>query len=370
MNIPQSVEKKIRILCREIHNVEWSGILFYKIEGNFEDGSLIINCIDIFQMDEGSAGYTEFDMSADVMSYMIEHPELMSEGVYQGLIHSHNNMSTFFSGTDTGTLLSEGSDVNHFVSLIVNNEGKYTAGITRRLTVKQNVNEEYTYPSWNDTSAVGTRNFTASKTYVQWFNLEINVDKIIKEDESEILNRIKEVRNNKSSRPKYNVNKVGSEDLPPSNPKKHTTFESQSSKVGVPSIKVVTPSLYNDDEEEYEVDYDKYHYSDDTILSVVKQLLTLSLILPNNKAIDVKDWAENMDEIFDARFGDVVEYESVAVNIADYLFNYTEEEVIYNFCTPREAVAILAYDVKEALLELPENKYILSLISICNDYIF
>ena len=52
MIIPEQVEKKIRLLCREIHNVEWSGILFYKVEGTFEDSNLVITCVYIFQMDE------------------------------------------------------------------------------------------------------------------------------------------------------------------------------------------------------------------------------------------------------------------------------------------------------------------------------
>lgn len=93
MVIPQEVEKKIRLLCREIHNVEWSGVLFYRVSGSFEDKSLTITCVDLFQMDEGTGGYTEYDMSPDVMGYMVDHPELLDAGVYQGLIHSHNNMA-------------------------------------------------------------------------------------------------------------------------------------------------------------------------------------------------------------------------------------------------------------------------------------
>lgn len=375
INIPLYVEKKIRILCREIHNIEWSGILFYRVNGSFEDGTLEVDCVDIYQMDEGSTGYTEFDMSADVMNYMVEHPELISEDIFQGLIHSHNNMSTFFSGTDTGTLLAEGSDVNHFVSLIVNNAGVYTAGITRRVSVVQKVSEEYTYPSWKDSEKSGTREFTATKTYVQWFNLVVNKDDVVKEDESEILNRIKEVRKLKASKPKY-YSKLGSEDLPKATPVvvKPTnvipTTPTTPKKEDKPKNTEITPSLFELDEEEYDVNYNLYHYSDDTIISIVKQLITLSLVLPNSDAIDAKEWAKNMDEIFDARFGDVVEFETVAVNIVDYLLNYTEEEEAFNHLTPRESVAVLANEVKGALAELPENKYINSLMSICDDYIF
>ena len=132
LNIPANVEKKIRHLCTRVHDVEWSGILFYKVDGSFETNDLTATCLDICVMDIGSAGYTKFKDNADIISYRVEHPELLEPGVYEGLIHSHNTMSTFFSGTDTDTLGKEGDDVNHFLSLIVNNAGEYTARITRK----------------------------------------------------------------------------------------------------------------------------------------------------------------------------------------------------------------------------------------------
>ena len=55
MIIPQKVEAKIRYACKLIPDVEWSGILFYTYTGNFEDGSLIIKCEDIYIMDIGSS---------------------------------------------------------------------------------------------------------------------------------------------------------------------------------------------------------------------------------------------------------------------------------------------------------------------------
>lgn len=376
IHIPLYVEKKIRILCREIHNVEWSGVLFYRVNGSFEDGTLEIECVDIFQMDEGSSGYTEFDMSADVMNYMVEHPELISEDVFQGLIHSHNNMSTFFSSTDTGTLLAEGSDVNHFVSLIVNNAGKYTAGITRRVSVVQKVSEEYTYPSWKGENKSGNREFTASKTYVQWFNLEVAVDEVPKEDESEVLERIREVRQIKASRPKYISTPYKSPATPfSSNPsymqenskKEEKKEEKKLEKV---NYEAVQPSLFNDDDDDFDVDYNLYHFSEDTVEGIVKQLITLSLILPKSEAINIAEWAKNMDKIFDNRFENLIDFEAVAVNIVDFLVNDVEDDEALLYLTPRQAVAVLANDVKTALSKLPENKYISSLMSICDDYIF
>ena len=85
--ISEEVEKKIRILCKNIWNLEWSGILFYKVEGRFVDGSLSVRCVDILQMDIGSPSFTSYTVSPDIIGYMVDHPELLEEGTYQGLIH-------------------------------------------------------------------------------------------------------------------------------------------------------------------------------------------------------------------------------------------------------------------------------------------
>lgn len=94
--IPKNVEAKVRHLCNRVHDVEWSGALFYKPEGSFDDGTFKATCIDIFVMDIGTAGYTEYNESPDILSYMCDHPELLEEDVQEGLVHSHNNMAKLF----------------------------------------------------------------------------------------------------------------------------------------------------------------------------------------------------------------------------------------------------------------------------------
>lgn len=138
---------KIEFLCRRFTNTEWSGILFYKPEGSFEDETLVLTAVDLYLRDIGDAGSTEFDLTPEVTTYMIDNGLI---GTQMGLIHSHHSMATFFSGTDTSTLLQEGMDRNHFLSLIVNNAGTYSAKITRRI---HNVSEtSYNYPSFEDAS--------------------------------------------------------------------------------------------------------------------------------------------------------------------------------------------------------------------------
>lgn len=83
--VPVEVEEKIRYLIRKFPSTEWSGILFYTHQGSFEGNDLIITCKDIFPMDLGTTGWTEFRMSEDVAAYMAENIELFD--CETGLVH-------------------------------------------------------------------------------------------------------------------------------------------------------------------------------------------------------------------------------------------------------------------------------------------
>ena len=375
MVIPQEVEKKIRLLCREIHSVEWSGVLFYKVSGSFEDKSLTITCVDLFQMDEGTGGYTEYDMSPDVSGYMVDHPELLDAGIYQGLIHSHNNMATFFSGTDTATLQSEGSDMNHFVSLIVNNAGKYTAGVTRKAKLKQTVNEEFTYPTWGDERVSGNRTFIVEKEYIQWFNLDIEIEGVCNDFETEMLERIKEIRTNKASSRKSTINvrspyissnygvPIGSYGSPrgytiPAGPANTTPIKKE----------VKQSTLFCDNDEEF-MDYEKFKLSDEIVDWVVKQTITCSVIIPNSSNIDIEKWARSMDSLYKKRFTDKKEFEAFASNFVDFVVTYTEDPEAAAFLDSTEMAAVLAYQVKERLSSLPKNEWLDAWIKLYDDYI-
>lgn len=170
--IPAEVERKIRFACQKVWSTEWSGTLFFTHEGSFENNDLIIRCVDIYIMDIGTQAYTEFDMNPDVIAYMCENPELLD--CQMGLIHSHNNMSTFFSGTDTATLKEEGRDRNNFVSLIVNNAGTYTAAITRRVKRYSQLKDILVYEFFGDGEKQDTKEYTQDGIEeIEWFYLKI-----------------------------------------------------------------------------------------------------------------------------------------------------------------------------------------------------
>lgn len=364
MIVTQELEKKIRLLCREIHNVEWSGVLFYKVSGKFEDNTLTVTCIDLFQMDEGTGAYTEYDMNSDVATYMVDHPELLEEGVYQGLIHSHNNMPTFFSGTDTATLQSEGSDMNHFVSLIVNNAGKYTAGITRKVKSKKLITEEYSYPTWGDNTINSTKTYEVSSEYIQWFNLDIEIERGTNNFEDEILARIKEIRSNKSSR--YNTHKYNQSEY--NKPTGGTYIP-----VGIYDKKLQEKQEVKQTELPFEdesiIDYNKYKINPNIIDWIVKQTITCSMLIPNSSTIDKEKWARSMDKLYTERFTDEKEFKIFASNFVDYLVNYTEDEEAIDYLEPDEIPIVIAYYVNQELSKLPKNKWLDIWMSLYDDYI-
>lgn len=124
-------------MCSRLPDKEWSGLLFYTYTGSFKNDTIKFLAEDFLLMDIGDATYTHFISNPDFATYIAEHPELAKSKT--GIIHSHNKMEAFFSGTDNETLLDCGKDTIHFLSLIVNNAGRYVAAVTTRTEVKDSI---------------------------------------------------------------------------------------------------------------------------------------------------------------------------------------------------------------------------------------
>lgn len=200
--ISEKLEKKIRVLCNKFPNTEWSGQLFYSYEGSFKDGSIKFKAEDLLFMDTGDGTSTEFYLNeGNAASYITDH-ELWDCQI--GLIHSHHSMQAFFSGQDNSMLLQEGSNRNHFLSLVVNNKGNYVA----RITVKEE----------RDIVTTGTKQFhtfndeivnilipehTQKTTIVSTYDLDIiNEFSFTCEDYDELMATIAECDERKKSRMK------------------------------------------------------------------------------------------------------------------------------------------------------------------------
>ena len=134
-------------------------------------------------MDLGSGTYTEFKMDEAVAVYMAQNPELFDCDL--NLIHSHNQMQCFFSGTDCSTLQSEGNDQNCFVSLIVNNAGTYCAAITRKKKCKKTITTTISNSSYeffgegSVLSGSATENTQEhEETVIEYFMLDVDIEPV------------------------------------------------------------------------------------------------------------------------------------------------------------------------------------------------
>lgn len=375
--IPAEVERKIRFACQKVWSTEWSGTLFFTHEGSFENNDLVIRCVDIYIMDIGTQAYTEFDMNPDVIAYMCENPELLD--CQMGLIHSHNNMSTFFSGTDTATLKEEGRDRNNFVSLIVNNTGTYTAAITRRIKSKQ-VKESVSYEFFGDGEKHDTKEYVSNADEIEWFYLKI-------ENENETFSfpdmaaRLEEIKQAKAEKAKKVQSPVYQSSYKP------VIANSYGTKVGPANLvkketkrpKVTQPTLFDnaDDlpfDDNYNIPYGQVAFDKATLKSLVLQLITGSIIISNGSKIDITKWANSMSVLYEKRFGKgekgMKNFKMWADTYTDYLTWYVTDEKLEELgFDETEICAICAHDMIEELTKLPENDYIKGYIDALQKYL-
>lgn len=360
--IPADVEKKIRHLCNRISQVEWSGTLFYTHSGSYEEGTLEIRCVDIFPMDIGSQTYTEFDMSPDVIAYMTTRPELLD--CQMGLIHSHNHMATFFSGTDTATLREEGNDRNHFVSLIVNNAGTYTAAITRKLTEKKVINTTFTYRTFDDVEKTGTRTVEVEEEVIAYNMLNIIKEGEIIEPFLEIDERLEAIKKNKAkvvatkaplSTTSYHGGLPFTPPIYQGNSKEVSKVARQGSLFDEEFMESEPPRKVEEIASPSELTIEA-----SVVKSITLQLITGSIAIADASRIDPVKWAGQMTKLFDKRFkNDMTLFSIWAETMVEFVVtNFVPDEFA---SLEDEYISELCQAVYMTLDKLPQNKYIKSI---------
>lgn len=377
--IPAEVERKIRFACQKVWSTEWSGTLFFTHEGSFENNDLVIKCVDIYIMDIGTQAYTEFDMNPDVIAYMCDNPELLD--CQMGLIHSHNNMSTFFSGTDTTTLKEEGRDRNNFVSLIVNNAGTYTAAITRRVKRYSQIKDMLVYEFFGDGEKQDTKEYTQDGIEeIEWFYLKIE-----KEGENysfpDMDARLEEIKQAKAEKAKKAQTPTYQGGYKPVIANFYDTKAGPANlvKKEADKPKVVQPTLFDDIDDlpfddNYSLPYGQVSFDKVTLKSLVLQLITGSIIISNDSKIDITKWAKSMPALYEKRFGKGEEgmenFKMWADTYVEYLTWYVTDEKLEELGFDKtEICAICALDMIEELTKLPENDYIKEYIDALQKYL-
>ena len=147
--ISVGLQRRIEWLHKMVGAKEWCGVLFYKrVEGDIDNPkSLKLHAQDLYLMDIGRETYTESDFDANTAVEMWDtvaeaNGDIDYAAWKRGLIHTHHNMTTFFSGTDMSELHDNVGTHNYYLSLIVNFSGVWTAKVA--FVAKRKIQMNYT----------------------------------------------------------------------------------------------------------------------------------------------------------------------------------------------------------------------------------
>lgn len=151
---------------------------------------MVFTAVDMYLMDIGNAASTEYDFNdTSWLNAFDENPELM--GLKIGLVHTHHNMSTFYSGTDLGHLHGQAPFHNYFLSLIVNFACEPIAKVAFASTRKVNSSFSFKDDDGNIQSQISNK----EEDITVVFNCDVFV-----EIEPTLLDRINQLKEVKESR--------------------------------------------------------------------------------------------------------------------------------------------------------------------------
>ena len=375
--VPTKVEEKIRYLQRKYPTTEWSGVLFTTHEGSFENNDLVITCQDIYPMDLGSSTFTQYNMDETVAGYIADNIELFSCDI--NMVHSHNQLAAFLSGTDLENLRQEGADKNCYISLVVNNTGPYCAAITRRIKTKTKVTTKSLGSSYQffGEGAVTTEEESSETTkiveeeVIEYYMLDVTRE-LVNNPLEYLDDRFDEIEKKKVEDRKNQF--VSSY---PTNNKMRKDFEDNYSfkdwqEKKYSKVNAVQQNLFDDKTmKEMEADI-PIEIPNEEIHKCVAQMLTCSLFI-NVKNFNMDSWIKhNMKDLYDVRFSGFLSFDSWADFIVDFLienfpYECLNEEECYDNNLVQSAVANAMYEELSAYQD--ENKYIGEYLEVLNRYI-
>lgn len=261
-------------------------------------------------------------------------------------------MPTFFSGTDLNTLQEEGSDMNNFLSLIVNNAGEYTAAITRKVKHVSHVTENLEYEFFGEGIInLGTDEYDAVDSYeVEYFFLDIEKP-TVNIGYTDLFDRIEEISSIKyksNDTPKFNM-QSNLAIIPTTN---DTVLEGRLPFEGFANQSVV--------DEEDTIDYAGVKFNNDMLNSIVKQLLIGSPIF-NVK--DLNEWVEKMPSIFSKRFGEgqtgLKNYKYFISSFVEFLLTEAfDEDLAEEGYMEDYQLPVCAYGVFQKLKKFNDNSFL------------
>lgn len=318
LKISDKLEKKIRVLCNKFPSTEWSGQLFYTYTGSLDKEDLAFVAEDLLFMDTGDTTTTEFYLDeGNAAAYIADH-ELWNCQV--GLIHSHHSMATFFSGQDISMLKQEGANRNHFLSLIVNNAGIYSAKLTSREIVEQQTIYVSKGKSFNDVGYEQKEESSQTYTTVSTYDLTIIKETADCDDYEELMGIIEECNKRKTERKEREKKERESFAHSARNAITNSDFDL------IPRTNYSKPDIQQrlefEEDEQLLFDSDSIPtapLTDDEVAFFCNQIIRLSLIPTYHK--NIKEFVDNLEDLVSKRFASFVEYEIAMSMICDYIID-------------------------------------------------
>ena len=268
-------------------------------------------------------------------------------------------MSTFMSGTDLNTLQEEGSDMNNFLSLIVNNAGQYTAAITRKVKHIPRVKEILEYEFFGDgTINLGTDEYDAVESYeIEYFFLDIEKP-TVNIGYTDLFDRINEISNSKviniaSKKENTNNNFNLKSNLIIPSTVQEPILEGKLPFEGLSKPKAEV------DKEDF-IDYDNVKFNNNQLNSITKQLLIGSPIFTPK---DLNEWVQKMPTVFSKRFGEgqkgLENYRAFISYFVEFLLSEAfDEDLAEEGYMEDYQMPICAYGVLQKLHTFKTNSFI------------
>lgn len=363
LRISDKLEKKIRVLCNKFPNTEWSGILFYTYNGSFLDNNISFVAEDLLFMDTGYSATTEFYLDeANIGSYIIDHDLF---GCQCGLIHSHHSMQAFFSGQDTAMLEQEGSSRNHFLSLVVNNVGKYVACVTVKEVFEHAITTKSYYKTFNDELIKGGINESnQTSEIIKVHDLDVIVhNTLFCDDYDELMATIIECAAKKKEREEKEKEKRNL-----IFPKTPLHESNRTEELSLFDMDYIDYNNYIEEDDEENI------LTEQQIKEYASQLLAISLIPGNLDMIPYL--VKNLPDAAKETFKTIKEYEDSLAIVLDYLI----EDKLWEYCcskcdTKNQFEKVLDFEVafssakkqiQDYIKTLGNNEYLDSIIKMLN----
>jgi hypothetical protein len=277
---------------------------------------------------------------------------------------------TFFSGTDIATLKEEGADRNHFVSLIVNNAGTYTAAITRK--IKYKAVRELSYESFGGLVELPEKE-TIEGEELEYFDLNIEFEGDSDDKINIIADRLKEIKAEKAKKKSvYDYKGYFPTQWTPSYSKddKDDTLKYKPVEKKEPTLFDNNFKSFVEKKDDKKAKEPEIPVTKKLIDGIVNQLITGSVTVTTLDSEAKTKLINTITSRFDKRFGQGEE------GMAQFVFwatDFIEFLLWYSVDDPDIDEAATAVDIAsntvEALEALPKSKYIDEYINILSSYV-